>query len=196
MNLEKVTYADDIKEISQLAYYKCKELKITELPDTVTTIGIGKESGSSFFDCAKLSLTKLPDSLVTLGGSSFANTSIAITEIKGAVNLDATSAFKGCNSIKTLTIEEGCKKIGYWTFAFCDGLTDIDLPSTIETIGASFNYSNNIKTLAIHATTPPAMGSALPSACTIYVPDDSLEAYKAATGWSNFATQIKPLSEK
>ena len=30
---------------------------------------------------------------------------------------------------------------------------------------------------------------------TIYVPDESVEAYKAATNWVNYASIIKPLSE-
>mgnify|MGYP000472681990 CR=1 FL=1 len=29
----------------------------------------------------------------------------------------------------------------------------------------------------------------------IYVPDDSVEAYKTATNWSNYADRIRPISE-
>ena len=31
---------------------------------------------------------------------------------------------------------------------------------------------------------------------TIYVPDSAVSAYKTATGWSQFASKIKPLSKK
>jgi hypothetical protein len=33
------------------------------------------------------------------------------------------------------------------------------------------------------------------STLTIYVPDESVEAYKGATNWSAYADQIKPISE-
>ena len=48
------------------------------------------------------------------------------------------------------------------------------------------------------STTPPTYNSTLTDCPieTIYVPDSSVDAYKTATGWSQFADKFKPLSSK
>ena len=48
------------------------------------------------------------------------------------------------------------------------------------------------------STTPPTLSNtgAIPSTIrAIYVPDASVEVYKAATNWSSFASKIKGVSE-
>jgi hypothetical protein len=55
--------------------------------------------------------------------------------------------------------------------------------------------------VVVKATTPPTLDatawSGASALASIYVPDASVEAYKAATNWSNsnIANKIKPLSE-
>lgn len=47
------------------------------------------------------------------------------------------------------------------------------------------------------AVTPPSLGSNsyLTKLTTVYVPDESVSAYKSASVWSGIAAKIKPLSE-
>lgn len=54
-----------------------------------------------------------------------------------------------------------------------------------------------LDTVIFHSKTPPNMRSNIgnKSGYTIYVPDESVETYKSATNWSNYANYIKPLSE-
>ena len=64
-----------------------------------------------------------------------------------------------------------------------------------------------LETVICRATTVPTMGSTYGTygifggskiasgTGYIYVPDDLVEDYKAATNWSTYAAQIKPLSE-
>ena len=55
-----------------------------------------------------------------------------------------------------------------------------------------------LETLIIRATIPPTTdywtfrGSNIPN---IYVPDSSVDAYKSSSGWSKWASYIKPISE-
>ena len=51
--------------------------------------------------------------------------------------------------------------------------------------------------MTVNANTPPTLGSgAIPSTIdAIYVPDESVAAYQAATNWSSFASKIKGISE-
>ena len=77
------------------------------------------------------------------------------------------------------------------------------MPSTITQIGISaFYHCTALQTIIIEAITPPTLcGNVFtdtPIASktgTIYVPDASVDAYKSASGWSNYADIIKPLSE-
>ena len=81
------------------------------------------------------------------------------------------------------------------------GLTSVTFPDTITRIGNYAFYGNLQLTEVISlATKPPTMqnvalqgNNALQS---IYVPDASVDAYKSASGWSSFASLIKPISER
>lgn len=87
--------------------------------------------------------------------------------------------------------------------AFCydDDLKSITLPASITHIGykAFFNTYDYLKAIYIKATTPPTVGEyALQwqyseystyrtyTNCTIYVPEESVEEYKAADYWNDY----------
>ena len=79
------------------------------------------------------------------------------------------------------------------------GLSKLIIPSLVTTIGdRAFSGCRNLTTLIMRPTTPPTLGGEnwyLVSNVTIYVPDDSVSAYKAAKNWSDKASYIKPMSE-
>lgn len=72
----------------------------------------------------------------------------------------------------------------------------ITLPSSIISIAAdAFSYSI-IRIIYLLAPTPPTLGGSLGSAFALdklYVPAESVEAYKAATNWSAYADKIFPI---
>jgi len=76
----------------------------------------------------------------------------------------------------------------------------IIIPSSVTSIGAAFNYWLKVPYVEIHATTPPTLASSQAFAdqnnAPIYVPDGSVEAYKAATNWVYLADRIFPISDK
>ena len=100
--------------------------------------------------------------------------------------------------IKTLKIDEGFTTIPTQMCYYCRYLTKADLPSTITEINSqAFAYST-IKTLICRSLDPPSIGTYTflgVYVSNIYVPDTSVEAYKTATGWSEYASKIKGLSE-
>ena len=70
-----------------------------------------------------------------------------------------------------------------------------------ESFGRSVGTAGKNITLICRASTPPTLGGAIISKDwikatigEIYVPDDSVEAYKTATNWSAYANKILPLS--
>lgn len=85
-------------------------------------------------------------------------------------------------------------------FLGCSKLTEATLPATLTTI-TQFSFYNcaKLKTLTILATTPPSFGSNAFGGTTaltaIYVPAESVSAYKAASGWSSKASIIQAIQE-
>lgn len=98
---------------------------------------------------------------------------------------------------KTGVIPEGIETIKSKSIAGYSWLNSITLPSTVTSIqNEAITFMDTI-TITCHATTPPIMGSWQPigysTVTAIYVPADSVDAYKAAEGWSTFADVIEAI---
>ena len=81
--------------------------------------------------------------------------------------------------------------IGDLAFGCCTNLTSITIPDSVTTIGAyAFCYCSSLTSVYCKATTPPAGGSSMfsynASDRMIYVPMESVEAYRSASYWSNY----------
>jgi len=68
----------------------------------------------------------------------------------------------------------------------------------LTSIGSSaFNGCRGITNFICRATTPPTLGanafSMVPTNCSIYVPAESVDTYKAASGWSDRANYIQAI---
>lgn len=81
-----------------------------------------------------------------------------------------------------------------------DVLVYVRVPETVTTLNGTFAISNSsFKVFICDAITPPTINVSFFSSSIrnnkIYVPDDSVEAYKQASNWSTWADRIYPLSE-
>lgn len=188
------------------AFAECRSLQEVVLPETLTTLGNG-----SFANCVSLHTINIPQSIVQMGGHTF-----WMTKISGTVNLPnllsiGDSEFRGTKitrveSLGSITQTTGSSDwIGSFRggiFAECSELTFVRMPSTCTTWRSSeFMNCSKLATLVVEATTPPSIVSGTfngtPIASKngyIYVPDESVQAYKEATIWKDFATQILPIS--
>lgn len=100
--------------------------------------------------------------------------------------------FEQCTALCKVTLPSTMKAVGNYAFRFCSTLRAI-LPDTITSIG-SYAFQNLSASLTIYATTPPTLGSDnFTLNCTIYVPSESVDAYKSA--WSAHASKIQPIQE-
>lgn len=105
----------------------------------------------------------------------------------GALNIPATS----------IVIPSGIEEIGGYAFAGLKHLASVTIGDKITSIGdGAFYYCKNLKSVTCLATTPPTLGSDAfnnTNDCPIYVPAESVETYKAANGWSTYASRIQAI---
>ena len=123
-------------------------------------------------------------------------TSVTITS---SVNTIGSNTFGICSNLRNVNIEgNGLKTIDNKGFTGCGALTSIALPSSVTTIGDNvFRNSTNLTSVTVNAATPPTAGIAIFKSGAIqsgngyiYVPAESVDAYKAASGWSTYASRI------
>lgn len=168
---------NNLTSLLQNLFYSCYNLENINLPDTITSIG-----DSCFAGCNKIKLYKLPDSLEYLGYRMF----------NGCNDL----LYAGLMNTNLTTFRGDIVRKGAGTPKFI-GLT---LPATVTTLYLG-NYYYTPDFLRCYATTPPTATDTVSGQSTpttfknIYVPDASVDLYKAADIWSKYADIIYPMSQ-
>lgn len=126
--------------------------------------------------------------LYTIGNKNNVQVPSTVTEIS---NRMWGSNVRNINLGNVKTIQDRAFISASW-------LTHIELPATVTYIGGNCFYNRtNLQYIICRAITPPSCGNNIfyNVKKPIYVPDDSVDAYKAANVWKNYAEYIKPLSE-
>ena len=119
-----------------------------------------------------------------------------IISFDGDITSIGHSAFFCCESLTSITIPNSVTTIGNGAFQSCDGLTSVTIGDSVTTIGEyAFSGCSSLTSVYCKATTPPTGGSYMfsnnASDRKIYVPTESVEAYKSAdANWSFFADDI------
>ena len=121
-------------------------------------------------------------------------TELASIEIPDSVTSIREYAFYNCMSFDSIEIPDSVTSIGQYAF-FGSGLNTVTIGSGIKSIGSdAFSYCW-IRNLYVHAIDPPTLSAYMfddgcPNEMSIYVPAASVDAYKSASGWSEYADRI------
>ena len=168
--------------------------------------------------CSKLiTIPQLDTSKVTSMTSMFQNCSnlTTIPQLDTSKFMNMASMFQNCSNLTTIPQLNTSKVINMsYTFYNCYKLTKIDITYLPSTNSSFVGYCKSLTKLIIrNMTTIPELSSDAFNDCyhftgttdatynpqglkdgRIYVPDDKVEALKAATNWSVYADIIVPLS--
>jgi hypothetical protein len=180
----------------------------TEIKNDLSTNAIGKitiEDGESELTTTQLKCGDTKE--VYLGRNVSSSTFKDMASLEKVTISDKVTAINGytfnsCTGLTKVTIPNSVTSIGSYAFADCSGLTEVTFGSSVTSIYSyAFNGCKALRSVVSHSTTPPTISNADETFYkdtyldgVLYVPESSIEAYKAAYGWKNF-WEIKPLRE-
>ena len=133
-------------------------------------------------------------------GSMFENCHAESIEIKEGVTT-LPRYFARFNDFTEVKLPNSLQTAGWACFAYCYKIKKIDIGSGATNIDSWFVQTSPLETLICRAPTPPTITPQSFSPARgyenfqVYVPDESVDAYKAADVWSKYAANIHPLSE-
>ncbi len=184
-NLSSINLNDQIKSFGTCAFLDCTSLTSVIIGSSVDEMGGDVFNGcinlntvdihegasvigqSAFYGCKKLSTITIPNSVLTIGASAF-NNCISLTEAKigNGVQVIPDNIFQGCTRLSTVSLGSIVKKVGYKAFDGCNSMSSFTI--------------NNTNTPEVESTSFSDYGA------TLYVPSQSISAYKAHEVWKIF----------
>ena len=164
-----ITFSEGLTKIPANALRNCAFITTAHIPESVTSIG-----NYAFYGCERLKSFTIPGGVTSLGDYSFSR----------------------CNSITKMVLPEGIIYVGYEAFSSIDALTSFEFPSSTKSIGGRvLELCRNLTSITIKATSIPSGGYYMfnRSNCPIYVPEESLDAYRTANYWSEYKDRYMPI---
>ncbi len=219
-NLTSITIPDSVIEIGETAFDNCGNLTSVSIGDNVTAIGVCafrecislKEFKGKFAADGGRCLIKdntiiayanasgttytIPDSVTEIGRNAFSFcSSLTNVTIPDSITAIGSDAFSRCSSLTTITIPNSVTRIGEFAFMSCSNLTSIAISDSVTMIGGQAFYDcSSLTSIYCKPTTPPAgdwhIFWGINSSAKIYVPYESVEAYRTADYWKDYASII------
>ena len=202
-SLTSITIPNSVTKIGVAAFEKCSSLTTITIPDGVTYIG-----SQAFQGCSSLTSVTIGNSVTEIGSYAFQGcSSLTSVTIGDSVTKIGSSAFSNCSSLTNITIPDSVTEIGYEAFYGCQSLTKAVIGSGVKKIYPSaFENCIFLNEIICKPTTPPTANlrnssgvnesewnafKSIGTSAKIYVPIGSGAAYKAAEGWSDYASIIE-----
>ena len=197
-SLANATIGNGVTKIGEAAFMDCYSLTSIVIPDSVTSIGVAAFYGCYFTRDKFINNTSIHDA------ESSCNWGATVCDViqEDGLCIIGTITVACKPNATSVTIPDSVVGIGTSTFYLCENIISITIPENIIWIGGSaFHNCSSLIDVYCKPTTPPAIeidveynawnafdGNA--DSRKIYVPAESVDAYKAAEGWKDYADYI------
>ena len=176
--------------IGNLAFSSNQLISVV-IPNSVTSIG------NYAFSVNQLTSVVIGNSVTTIGYAAFGYNQLTSVVIGNSVTSIGDFAFS-LNQLTSVVIPNNVTTIGNFAFAG-NKLTSVVIPDSVTSIGEDAYY-NQLTEIILESETPPTMEAYTfhnnPNLNAIYVPNNSVETYKKANNYDEYADIIKPISER
>lgn len=163
-NITSVSIPKSVASIGTSAFLGCPFTSI-DIPNNVTAIG-----AYTFAGCPDLKSVILPNSLETIEGGLFSDCrNLESVKIPNTVTSIKHRAFQNCRNLESIIIPSSVNSIGISAFSGCKALKDI--------------YCQAVNVPETHSS---AFDNSPIENMTLYVPGESMNAYKTTAPWSGF----------
>ena len=217
-SLTSITIPDSVTSIGSYAFSCCPILTSITIPNSVTSIGDAPFSCCEGLREIKGKFASSDNRCLIINGTIKAFAPAGLTEytIPDGIIEIGKEAFFWCLDLEYVTLPKGLKSIGDEAFGYSDleyirlpnglksigkaafqftGLTTITIPDSVSFIGdMAFRFCERLTSVYCKPTTPPEMGESVfeytPSSLKIYAPSSSVDTYKSAIYWSEYASYI------
>lgn len=208
-NLNKTIDLSAVNTIEQGAFYKCSNVIISNFPRI-------SNYAPNTFAYIKNSTITIPKEVTSIGDSCFWQCESLQTlsfEQDSLLTSIGQNAFMRCYQLQSIVLPEGITTIDQQAFSTCIRALTVDIPSTVTNIGQAAFYSigtvddfSNITKVIFRGSNPPTCtsvnnqlfgrgNSQQISTLYIYVPDASVNTYKAHAAFSWYADRIFGISQ-
>jgi len=174
---------DNLEVIRRRAFWYCGEVASSlVLPESLKTIG-----EEAFSDVTCLTEIKFPSGIDCIPRFCFQYTGLVEVVIPGNVKTVENSAFGCCESLQKIVFEDGVETVG----DIGSHVNEIHIGSTMKSFDLYCVAKNEDAVVTCTADVPPMVLQAfdefdIPG--TLYVPKESVQAYKSAAGWKKFSS--------
>ena len=198
--LSKVTVAVDVPTSGTDTYFKgLVENTLTDIHDTSVT----STRNYAFYNATSLERVTL-QSVTTVGTYTFSDcTNLISVDLPNLSSATGTFAFNNCTNLAQVNLPK-ISAVSNYTFSDCSALEKVEV-GQIKSVG-SYSFRRAGTTALIIRNTSSTItklnSTNAFSDCPIanglgyiYVYREYVEKYKAATGWSNYAEQIRAIED-
>jgi len=208
-NLTAITIPSSVSKIHEYVFMDCNNLVDISIPNSVIDI-----TPNAFFGCRNLvsfDVDANNPNYCSIDGVIYSKDQTELVcfpsgkqssfSIPNHVTTIGNDAFSGNLLLTSVTIPNTVTTIKTNAFSGCDNLHHITIPSSVTHIEDLAFRCSNLQYVINYATTPQTYAYTIHnrifcwedgtgvdlSTCRLYVPAESVDAYRAAEGWSEFA---------
>lgn len=159
--VKKLILKEGVTELTHDIFAGCDKLTEVVLPESLTKIGNRVFEGCNSLKEITIpkNVNECPGAMATLG-SAFEFSSIETVTFEEGTEKVHNALFANCGSLKQINLPSTVNTIGKYAFYYCTGLEKVDLPEGVTSLETScFAYCDKLNYICIPASVESAGGA-------------------------------------